>query len=119
VLAALFALALWPLLRLRHWDQRLRQNYLAGRLRRLPVGLRLGCELGLPVLLLIGVRQALDMLGAQSWYEGLLFLPDFIAWFWTIALVVLLTGVLRGALVLRMPRRTADTRNVRISPSAG
>src|SRR5206468_11216518 len=79
VLAALFALALWPLLRLRRWDQRMRQNYLVGRLRRLRVGLRRGCELGLPLLLLIGVRLALDSLGAQSWYEGLPFLPDLIA----------------------------------------
>jgi hypothetical protein len=119
VLAALLALALWPLLRLRRWDQRLRQNYLVGRLRRLRVVLRLGCELCLPLLLLIGVRLALDMLGAQSWYEGLLFLPDFIAWLWTIALVVLLTGVLHAVLVLRALRRMPDVRSVRISPSAG
>ena len=71
----------------------------------------------LPVLLLIGARFALDLLGAQSWYEGLIFMPDLIVWLWMIALGVLLTGILRGALVLRLLRRTADTHSVRASPS--
>jgi CubicO group peptidase (beta-lactamase class C family) len=119
VLAALLGLALWPLLRLRRWDQRLRQNYLAGRPRLLRVGLRLGCEVGVPLLLLIGVRLLLDGLGAQSWYQGLLGFPDFVAWIWAISLLMLLTAVLRGVLVLRALRRTAGARSVRISPSAG
>jgi H+/Cl- antiporter ClcA len=51
--------------------------------------------------LLIGARLLLHSLGAQSWYEGLLAFPDFGAWLWAIALVVLLTGVLRGLLVRR------------------
>jgi CubicO group peptidase (beta-lactamase class C family) len=119
VLAALLALAVWPLLRLRRWDQRLRQQHPGERPRLLWVGLRLGWELGVPLLLLSGVRLALTGLGAQSWYEGLLGFPDFIAWLWAISLLMLLTGVLRGVLVLRALRRTADARSVRISPSAG
>jgi hypothetical protein len=118
-LAVLLALALSPLLRLRRWDQRLRQNQQAGCPWRLRVRLRLGWEFGVPVAVLSAVRQVLDMLGAQSWYEGLTLLPDFIAWLWTIALVVLLTGVLHAVLVLRAPRRMPDVRSVRISPSAG
>jgi len=119
VLAALLALALSPLLRLRRWGQRLRLNEQVGRPWRLRVGLRLGWEFSVPVAVLVTVRLALSVLGAQSWYEGLTLLPDFVAWLWTIALVVLLTGVLRGALVLGVLRRTADMRSVRISPSAG
>ncbi len=119
VLAALLALALWPILRLRRWDQRLRQHHQAGRPRLLRVGLRLGCEFGVPLLLLIGVRLLLDSMGAQSWYQGLLGFPDFVAWLWAISLLMLLTAVLRGVLVLRALRRTADARSVRISPSAG
>ncbi len=119
VLATLLALALWPLLRMRRWNQRLQQRHQAGRPRLLWVGLRLGWELGVPLLLLIGVRLLLDSQGAQSWYEGLINFPDFIAWLWAISLVLLLTGVLRGVLVLRALRRTADARSVRMSPSAG
>jgi CubicO group peptidase (beta-lactamase class C family) len=109
VLAALLALALWPLLRMRRWNQRLRQHYQAGGLRRLRLGLRLGWELGLPLLLLIGVRLLLGSMGAQSWYEGLITFPDFIAWLWAISLVLLLTGILRGVLVLRTWRSTHQT----------
>lgn len=105
IVDAVLALAVWPLLRLRRWDERLRQNYLAGRPRHLWVGLRLGWEVGLPLLLLIGVRLALDSISAQSWYEDLLAFPDFIAWLWVISLLILLTGVLRGVLVFRTRRR--------------
>jgi hypothetical protein len=101
VLAALLALALWPLLRLRHWERRLRQRQQAGRPQRLRVGLRLGWEVGVPLILLMGVRLALNIAGAQSWYEGLITFPDFITWLWAISLLVLLTGVLHGVLAFR------------------
>ena len=101
VLAALLALALWPLLCLRPWERRLRQDHAVGHPRRLRVGLRVGWEVGVPLILLMGVRLALNIAGAQSWYEGLITFPDFITWLWAISLLVLLTGVLHGVLAFR------------------
>jgi CubicO group peptidase (beta-lactamase class C family) len=117
VFAGLLALALWPLLRLRRWDQRLRQRREAGRRWRLRVGLRMGWEVILPLALLTGARLALDTLGAQSWYQGLTFLPDLLVWLWTICLVMLLTGILRAAIVIRARRRKTEARSVRVSAS--
>jgi hypothetical protein len=114
VLATLLALAALPLLRLRRWDQRLGQNYLAGRLL---LGLRLAWELGLPVLLLSGVRLLLGSIGATSWYLILIIFPDLTIWLWTISLVVLATGILRALLVVRARRGEAEARSIRVSPS--
>jgi hypothetical protein len=118
VLATLLALAALPLLRLRRWDRRLRQNYLAGRLRRVLVGLRLGWEIGVPVLLLGGIRLLLGSQGIQSWYLILTVFPDLTIWLWTLSLIMLVTGVLRAALLIRARRRKAEVRGIRVSASA-
>ena len=73
----------------------------------------------MPVLLLSGVRLLLGSQGAQSWYQILILFPDLTIWLWTISLIVLLTGILRAALVVRARRRTASVGSVRVSPSAG
>lgn len=104
VLGVLWALALWPLLRLRHWEQRLYQQARAGQLRLRWVGLRLGWTFGLPLALLIGARLLLYGMDAQSWAEGALLFPDFIAWLWTFALLMLLTGTLRLIALRRIQR---------------
>jgi CubicO group peptidase (beta-lactamase class C family) len=105
VLGGLLALALWPILRMRRWEQRLRQQHSPGWLRRLRVGLRLGWELGMPVMLLLGVRLLFGAnLGAQSWEELWLAFPDFTVWLWAIALVMLLSGAIRLAVLLRIRR---------------
>jgi CubicO group peptidase (beta-lactamase class C family) len=101
VLGGLLLLALWPLLRLRHWARRMRAQAKAGQLRLLRVGLRIGWEVGLPLTLLTGARLLLHALGAQSWAEGLLLFPDLGLWLWVFALLLLLTGVLRLVLLLR------------------
>jgi CubicO group peptidase (beta-lactamase class C family) len=116
VLAGLLALALWPLVRLRSWERRLRQRQEAGRPWRLRTGLRLGWEIGVPLALLIAVRLVIMLLGAQSWYEILIFMPDFIVWFWAVMLAMLLTGALHGAIVFRGLRRAA-AHTVQASPS--
>ena len=113
VLAGLFALALWPLLRLRSWEQRLRQHHPVGRLRLLGISLRLVWEFGAPLTLLVGVRLVLRaVIGTQSWGEDLLVFPDIGAWLWAISLVMLLTGVIRVTLLLRALRHRDDTGGV-------
>ena len=112
VLAALFALALWPFLRLRGWAQRLRQQQL-GRLRMLRIGARLVWEFGLPLTLLIGIRLLIGgQMGAQSWGEILSMAPDLGAWLWSIWLVMLLTGAGRLALLVRMRRSKHSERGM-------
>jgi hypothetical protein len=115
VLGGLFALALWPLLRVRRWEQRVRQQHQMGRLRLLRVVLRLLWEGGVPVTLLMGARLLLHALGAQSWAEGLLLFPDLGVWLWTLSLVMLLTGALRLGLLLRVLRRTSGPRGMAAS----
>jgi hypothetical protein len=85
--------------------QRHREGRL-GRLRLLRVGLRLVAELGVPVVLLAGVRLVIGgQMGAQSWFEILSGVPDFGAWLWAVCLLVLLTGAIRLVLTARVLRR--------------
>jgi CubicO group peptidase (beta-lactamase class C family) len=106
VLAALLALAVWPLLRLRRWEQRLRQQLPVGRWQLVRVGLRLAWEVSVPITLLFGVYLLLRAtLGTLSWNEILLLFPDIGAWLWAISLIMLLTGALRLGLLLRVLRR--------------
>jgi hypothetical protein len=105
VLGGFFVLVLRPLLRLRHWEQRLRQGYPLQRGRLLRTGLRLGWEFGLPLVLLLGVRLLIGVaFGTQSWGEILLLFPDFGAWLWAMSLLLLLTGAIRFMLLLRVLR---------------
>ncbi len=117
VLVGLFALALWPLLRLRRWEERLRQQHHAGRWRPVRVGLRLVGEFVVPLTLLIGARLLLGALDALSWAEGLLLFPDVGAWLWVISLLVLLTGATRLVLLLRVLRRN-DGKHGMAAPAA-
>lgn len=109
VLAILLALTLWPLLRLRRWEARLT----GGQLRMSWITLRLLWEFGLPVTLLVGARLLLHALGAQSWAEGLLLLPDFGAWLWAFSLLIMLTGALH-LISLRRVRCNADVRKTAV-----
>ena len=118
VLAALFALALWPLLRLPRWSAALRRRHSEARLRLPLLGLRLAAELGLPFVLLGGARLVLHIMGAQSWAEGLAVFPDFGAWLWAVSLLVLLTGAARLALTLRVVRGDEGARAPAASAAA-
>ena len=105
VLGVLLALALVPLLRMGRWAGWLRRRYRAGRLQLLRVSLRIAWELGLPLVLLIGVRLFIGVnLGAQSWAEILMAFPDFAAWLWAVSLVIGLTGAIRLAITVRVLR---------------
>ncbi len=112
VLAGLFALALWPLLRVRRWKQRLRQQQV-GHWRLLLTGVRLAWEFGLPLTLLVGIRLLLgSQMGAQSWGEILSMAPDLGAWLWAISILMLLTGAIRLGLLLRVLRRSDSERGM-------
>lgn len=101
VLGGLLALALWPFVRIRRWQQHLQQQREVGQLRWLRMSMRLGWEFGVPLLLLAGSRLLLYLLGAQSWAEGFSLFPDFGAWLWAFCGVMLLTGVTRLVLLRR------------------
>jgi CubicO group peptidase (beta-lactamase class C family) len=105
VLGGLLALALWPIVRMRRWEQQLRQRQQAERLRLWWSGLRLASEIGVPVALLAGARLLLHMLGAQSWAEGLSLFPDFGAWLWAISLLMLLAATIRLVILRRLLRQ--------------
>jgi TRAP-type C4-dicarboxylate transport system permease large subunit len=94
VFAVLLALTIFLLLRLRGWSRRFGQR----RHRVMRLGLRLTWEVALPVALL---------LGATNWDEILLAWPDVGSWILVISAVLLLTGVLRAVLTIRVLRRTA------------
>ncbi len=111
MLAGLFALALWPLLGMRRWYQR-QQHHQPGRRQRLRAGLRLVWEFGMPLTLLLGTRLFFHMLGAQSWGEGQLLFPDVGVWLWAISLIMLLTGVTRLGLLIRLLQRTGSERGM-------
>jgi hypothetical protein len=113
VLGALLVLALWPLLRLRRWQQWLRLSHPVGRWRLVRNGLRLAWEFSLPIALLLGVYLLLSaMIGTVSWGEILLLLPDFGAWLWAISLVMLLTGAIRLVLLLGVLRQRNHARGM-------
>lgn len=119
VLGGLFALALWPLLRMRRWEQQLRQRWLE-RGRLLKIAVRLGWEFGVPLTLLLGARLLLHALGAQSWAEGFLLLPDFGMWLWGISLIMLVTGITHLRHLLRMLQDSGgESRKAAIAPTSG
>jgi CubicO group peptidase (beta-lactamase class C family) len=107
VLAVLLLLALMPLLRLRRWGRRLRDDRSAGRPRTVRTVIRGGLEIALPVAVLAAARLFLHLLGAQSWAEGLALFPDTGPWLWAVCLVVMVTGVLRLTLARTVGRRPA------------
>src|SRR6266581_8438713 len=117
ILAVILALAVFPLLRLRRWSRKFGQR-LRQRPQFLRLGLRLAWEVALPVALLLGVSLLASELGATSWDWILLGWPDLGSWVLAICAVLLLTGVIRAVLAVRVIRRkAAETSSVTPSPS--
>jgi len=117
VLAVLLALAVFPLLRLRCWSRRFEQRQ-QRRPQFIRLGLRLTWDVALPVAILLGASLFASLLGATSWYWILLVWPDLGLWILAICTLLLLTGVLRAVLAIRVLRRTAaQTPAVTPSPS--
>jgi CubicO group peptidase (beta-lactamase class C family) len=115
VLGGVFGLALWPLLRIRQWEQRLRQQPVISCRRLLWIGLRLAWEFAVPIMLLFGVYLFLRAtIGTLSWSEILLLIPDIGAWLWTVSLVMLLSGVTHLILLWRVLRRSQDAPRIAV-----
>jgi CubicO group peptidase (beta-lactamase class C family) len=119
VLAVVLLLVMLPLARLRRWGRGLQRNRSEGRRRTLRTVTRGVLEIAIPLAVLGAARLALHVLGAQSWAEGLALLPDTGAWLWVVCLVVLLTGVLRMAVALRVSWRPAAGTLVRPGAQRG
>ena len=90
-------LALLPLIRARRW---------AGTAGRRPGGtlrrtrLRIVAELAAPVLVLLGTRLVIGMIGA-TWREMFLLVPDVIGWLWALCVTVFATGLIHAAIAAR------------------
>jgi len=115
ILVVLSALAVFPLLRLRRWSSRFEQ-----RQRQWPqflrLGLRLTWDVALPVALLLGASLFGSLVGAPSWNWILLGWPDLGSWILAICALLLLTGILRAVLAIRVLRRTAGQKAA-VTPS--
>lgn len=105
LLAVVLALVLFPLLRMRTWHCWLINRQQAETLPLMRVSLRAVWEIFFALTFLIIIRVVLVTgLGAQSWYEVLTVFPDFVLWIWLVALIVLLTGVLRMKIIFQTRR---------------
>jgi CubicO group peptidase (beta-lactamase class C family) len=105
--AALLAIALWPLLNMRRWYRGLLKRQQEEKLPLVRTILRSAFEIGFALFFLIGIRVFVSTaLGAQSWSELLSTFPDIVVWIWAVALIGIVTGVIRLVLTLRT-RRTA------------
>src|SRR6266496_5653821 len=104
ILVVLSALALWPLLRLRRWSRKFGQRQ-PRRPQFLRLGLRLTWDIALPLAILLGVSLFASLLGATSWDWILLGWPDLGSWILAICALLLLTGIVRAVLAIRVLRR--------------
>jgi hypothetical protein len=117
VLVVLSALAVFPLLRLRRWSRRFEQ-----RQQRSPqfirLGLRLTWDLALPLVLALGVFSFVSTMSGATFYDVWIGWPDLSSWLLAICTLLLLTGILRAVLAIRVLRRTtAEKSPVPASPS--
>ena len=117
VLAVLFALAVFPLLRLRRWARKF-EHRKPRKPQFIRLGLRLTWDIALPVAILVGVTLFASWFGATSWYWILIVWPDLGSWVLAICALLLLTGIVRAVLAIRVLRRiAAQTATVTPSPS--
>jgi hypothetical protein len=103
--------ALVSLLQIGRWWQVQQQRKAERTWRPWWIGLRLVAGFVLPIMLLVGARLVLHIMGAQSWLEGFNLLTDVILWIWAIALLFLLTATLRLVLfwqLLKIPQTRRD-----------
>jgi CubicO group peptidase (beta-lactamase class C family) len=115
ILAVILAMAVWPFARMRKWHRRLLQRAETGHPGLAGASLRSMIEISFALAFLVGIRTLIVTgLGGQSWYEVFTVFPDFVVWIWVLALVILLTGVIRAVLIVQIQRnRFAQTPQMR------
>jgi CubicO group peptidase (beta-lactamase class C family) len=105
LLVVILVLAVQPLARMRTWHRRLLQQVETGNPKFGRAGLRSILEIGFALVFLAGIRiVVVTGLGGQSWYEVFTVFPDFVAFIWVFALLILFTGVIRALLILHVRR---------------
>jgi hypothetical protein len=108
ILVLISALVLWSILRLPRWYEKSGRHWQqASRLRRVfklvRVGLRLVWELILPALFL-----GLPILNGYLTWRTLFFnAPDLVSWLLVIFALLLITGIIRAVLMVRVLRRAS------------
>src|SRR6266699_2691794 len=117
VLVVLSALAIFPLLRLRRWSRRFEQRQ-QWRPQFIRLGLRLTWDIALPLVLGLGVFSFMSTNAGVTFYDIWIAWPDLSSWLIAICALLLLTGIIRVVLAIRVLRRTAaETPAVTPSPS--
>jgi hypothetical protein len=100
VLIVLSVLVVVPLARLPQWSRRrTERRHWAGR-----ACTRAAVEVIVPVILVAGTWWGFRQLGARNWYEVVSLVPDFVPWLLVMCGLLLLTGILRGILAVRVAR---------------
>lgn len=98
VLILLSLLVIVPLVRLPRWGRRrTERRHWAAR-----AWTRVAAEIIVPVLLVGGVWLAFRQLGARNWYEIISLVPDFVPWLLVVCSLLLLTGIVRGVLAVKV-----------------
>src|SRR6266487_4141290 len=117
VLVVLSAMAIFPLLRLRRWSRRFEQRQ-QRRPQFIRLGLRLTWDVALPVALLLLLLFFVNNFNGATFYDVWLTYPDLDSWLLVICALLLLTGIIRAVLAIRVLRRKgAETSAVKPSPS--
>ncbi|MGZ6365557.1 MAG: serine hydrolase domain-containing protein [Ktedonobacteraceae bacterium] len=98
ILALLSLCSLWSILRLNHWIRRFALNQ---RYRILRASGRLFWELAIPLLLLFGIPT----LTGVGWFGFLYYQQDITIWLLITCVLMLITGITRAVLLVRVLRR--------------
>jgi len=98
VLLLLSLLVIVPLVRLPRWRRRRteRRHWAARAWSRIAV------EVIVPVLLVGALWLAFRQLGARNWYEIISLVPDFVPWLLVMSGLLLLTGIARSVLAVKV-----------------
>ena len=118
LLVLISALVLWSVLRLPRWSKQFGRRWRRpGRVKRgftlVRLGLRLLWELLLPALLL-----GLPLLNGYLTWRGLFFnAPDLVSWLLVILALLLIAGIIRLVLMVRVLQRGASMDSPAVTPS--
>jgi CubicO group peptidase (beta-lactamase class C family) len=98
VLVLLSLLVVVPLARLPRWSRsRAERRHWAAR-----AWCRVAVEIVVPVVLVGAVWLMFRQLGARNWYEIISLIPDFVPWLLLMCALLLLTGIVRSVLAIKV-----------------